>query len=150
MIIEAANMDLKQARDKNNNLLDAKLSNVVPEGDATIELEYMPEVESIVPLKKDIINIDNFVTIFINFSQQSNGYSNFLKDKNILHKCIKIYFLKRSGINYFIGPLYIDENKINKIYSVIGHMTFDYYTDYFEVINNYIETNSISNYLIYY
>jgi mRNA-degrading endonuclease RelE of RelBE toxin-antitoxin system len=25
MIIEAANMDLKQARDKNNNLLDAKL-----------------------------------------------------------------------------------------------------------------------------
>jgi len=101
-------------------------------------------------LKKDIINTNNFITIFINFSQQSNGYSNFLKDKNILHKCIKIYFLKRSGINYFIGPLYIDENKINKIYSVIGHMTFDYYTDYFEVINNYIETNSISNYLIYY
>ena len=29
-------------------------------------------------------------------------------------------------------------------------MTFDYYTDYFEVINNYIEVNSINNYLIYY
>jgi len=101
-------------------------------------------------LKKDIINIDNFVTIFINFSQQSNGYSNFLKDKTILNKYIKIYFLKRSGITYFIGPLYVDENKINKIYSVIGYMTFDYYTDYFEVINNYIKVNSINNYLIYY
>jgi hypothetical protein len=107
-------------------------------------------------LKKDIINIDidtdtnNCITIFINFSQQSNGYCNFLKDKNILNKCIKIYFLKRTGITYFIGPLYVDETKMNKIYSVIGHMTFDYYTDYFEVIDNYIKTNSISNYLIYY
>ncbi len=101
-------------------------------------------------LKKDIINTDNFITIFINFSQQSNGYSNFLKDKTILNKYIKIYFLKRSGITYFIGPLYVDENKINKIYSVIGYMTFDYYTDYFEVINNYIKVNSINNYLIYY
>jgi hypothetical protein len=101
-------------------------------------------------LKKDIIHSDNFITIFINFSQQSNGYSNFLKDNNILNKYIKIYFLKRSGITYFIGPLYVDENKINKIYSVIGYMTFDYYTDYFEVIDNYIKVNSITNYLIYY
>ncbi len=101
-------------------------------------------------LKKDIIHSDNFITIFINFSQQSNGYSNFLKDKTILNKYIKIYFLKRSGITYFIGPLYVDENKINKIYSVIGYMTFDYYTDYFEVIVNYIKVNSITNYLIYY
>ena len=101
-------------------------------------------------LKKDLINSDNFITIFINFSQQSNGYSNFLKDKNILNKYIKIYFLKRSGVTYFIGPLYVDQNKINKIYSVIGYMTFDYYTDYLEVIHNYIEVNSISNYLIYY
>ena len=101
-------------------------------------------------LKKDLINSDNFITIFINFSQQSNGYSNFLKDNNILNKYIKIYFLKRSGITYFIGPLYVDENKINKIYSVIGYMTFDYYTDYFEVIDNYIKVNSITNYLIYY
>ncbi len=101
-------------------------------------------------LKKDIIHSDNFITIFINFSQQSNGYSNFLKDKTILNKYIKIYFLKRSGVTYFIGPLYVDENKINKIYSVIGYMTFDYYTDYFEVIVNYIKVNSITNYLIYY
>ncbi len=101
-------------------------------------------------LKKDIIHSDIFITIFINFSQQSNGYSNFLKDKTILNKYIKIYFLKRSGITYFIGPLYVDENKINKIYSVIGYMTFDYYTDYFEVIVNYIKVNSITNYLIYY
>ena len=101
-------------------------------------------------LKKDIINIDNYTSIFINFSQQSNGYCNFLKDNSILNKYIKIYFLKRSGITYYIGPLYVDENKINKIYSVIGHMKFDYYTDYFEVINNYIKDNSISDYLIYY
>ena len=101
-------------------------------------------------LKKDIINIDNYTSIFINFSQQSNGYCNFLKDNSILNKYIKIYFLKRSGITYYIGPLYVDEIKINKIYSVIGHMTFDYYTDYLEVINNYIKDNSISDYLIYY
>jgi hypothetical protein len=73
-----------------------------------------------------------------------------LKDNSILNKYIKIYFLKRTGITYYIGPLYVDENKINKIYSVIGHMTFDYYTDYLEVINNYIKDNSISDYLIYY
>ena len=101
-------------------------------------------------LKKDIINIDNFTSIFINFSQQSNGYCNFLKDNSILNKYIKIYFLKRSGITYYIGPLYVDQIKINKIYSVIGHMKFDYYTDYFEVINNYIKDNSINDYLIYY
>jgi hypothetical protein len=101
-------------------------------------------------LKKDIINIDNFTSIFINFSHQSNGYCNFLKDNSILNKYIKIFFLKRTGITYYIGPLYVDQIKINKIYSVIGHMTFDYYTDYLEVINNYIKDNSISDYLIYY
>ncbi len=101
-------------------------------------------------LKKDVVNVDDFTSIFINFSQQSNGYSNFLKDKNILNKFIKIFFLKRSGVTYFIGPLYVDENKMNKIYSVIGYMTFDYYTDYFEVITNYIASNSITNYLVYF
>jgi len=30
-------------------------------------------------LKTDIINTNNYLTIFINFSQQSNGYSNFIK-----------------------------------------------------------------------
>jgi hypothetical protein len=101
-------------------------------------------------LKKDVVNVDDFTSIFINFSQQSNGYSNFLKDKNILNKFIKIFFLKRSGVTYFIGPLYVDENKMNKIYSVIGYMTFDYYTDYFEVITNYIASNAITNYLVYF
>jgi hypothetical protein len=46
-------MALEVDYDNEGNLLDAKLSNVVPKGDATIELEYMPEVETIVPLKAE-------------------------------------------------------------------------------------------------
>jgi hypothetical protein len=101
-------------------------------------------------LKTDIINTDNYTTIFINFSQQSNGYSNFIKNTDIINKCIKIYLLKKSGIEYLFGPLYVDNIKLSKIFSAIGYMKFDYYTDYLEVIHNYIKENNIDNYLIYY
>ncbi len=103
-------------------------------------------------LKKDKINNNNYITVFINFSQNSNSYSNFLKDKEkFISKNIKIYLLRKDGIiEELIGPLYIDDEKINIIYSGIGNMKFDYYTGYIESINQYINNNLIKNYLIYY
>ncbi len=101
-------------------------------------------------LKTDITNTNDYVSIFINFSQQSNGYSNFIKENNIINKYIKIYLLKRTGIEYLFGPLYVDDAKLSKIFSAIGYMKFDYYTDYLEVIHNYIKENNIDNYLIFY
>ncbi len=104
-------------------------------------------------LKKDkIINTDNYISIFINFSQNSNSYSNFLKDKQkFIGKIIKIFLLRKYGIiEELLGPLYVDNEKINIIYSGIGNMKFDYYTDYLESINEYININSIKNSLIYY
>ncbi len=101
-------------------------------------------------LKSDIIDTNDYLTIFINMSYQSNGYSNFIRDNSIINKNIKIYFLKKAGIEYLFGPLYVDCNKLFKIHSAIGSCKFDYYTDYFEVIDNYIKNNNIHNYLIYY
>ena len=101
-------------------------------------------------LKSDVVNTNNYLTVFINISQQSNGFVNFMKDKTIINKYIKIYLLKKTGIEYLYGPLYVDENKINKIYSSFGSIKFDYYTDYYEVIHNYITNNNIYNYLIFY
>ncbi len=101
-------------------------------------------------LKTDINNTNNYLTIFINFSQQSNGYSNFIKNTELINKHIKIYLLKRTGIEYLFGPLYVDTAKLNKIFSAIGFMKFEYYTDYLDVIHNYIKENNIDNYLIYY
>ena len=101
-------------------------------------------------LKLDIINTNNYLTIFINFSQQSNGYCNFIRDDNIINKYIKIYLLKKTGIEYLFGPLYVDKEKFYKLTIAIGNMKFDYYTDYKEVIHNYIKANNIDNHLIYY
>ncbi len=101
-------------------------------------------------LKKDINNTNIITTIFINFSQQSNSYSNFIKETSIINKYIKIYLLKKSGIEYLFGPLYVDNDKLFKIHIAIGNMKFDYYTDYLETIHNYIKYNNIDNYLIYY
>ena len=101
-------------------------------------------------LKSDIINIDNYISIFINYSQQSNGYSNFIRNNDLINKTIKIYLLKKTGIEYLFGPLYVDNTKLNKLHLTIGSMKFDYYTDYMETIHNYIKNNNIKNYLIYY
>ncbi len=104
-------------------------------------------------LKKDKINnTDNYISIFINFSQNSNSYSNFLKDKEkFIGKNIKIFLLRKDGIiEELLGPLYVDNEKINIIYLGIGNMKFDYYTSYMESINEYININSTKNYLIYY
>ncbi len=103
-------------------------------------------------LKKDKINNNNYITVFINFSQNSNSYSNFLKDKEkFIGKNIKILLLRKDGIiEELLGPLYVDDEKINIIYLGIGNLKFDYYTGYIESINNYINNNSINNYLIYY
>ncbi len=103
-------------------------------------------------LKKNKININDYITLFINFSQNSNSYSNFLKDKEkFIGKNIKILLLRKDGIiEELLGPLYVDDEKINIIYLGIGNLKFDYYTGYIESINNYINNNSINNYLIYY
>jgi hypothetical protein len=101
-------------------------------------------------LKLDIINTNNYITIFINFSQQSNGYSNFIRDNSFINKYIKIFLLKRIGIEYLFGPLYANGDKLHKIHISIGNMKFDYYTDYREVIDNYIKENNIDNYFIFY
>jgi hypothetical protein len=103
-------------------------------------------------LKKNKINNNDYITVFINFSQNSNSYSNFLKDKEkFIGKYIKIYLLRKDSIiEELLGPLYIDDEKINIIYSGIGNMKFDYYTDYIDTIYEYINNNLIKNYLIYY
>jgi hypothetical protein len=103
-------------------------------------------------LKKNKINNNDYITVFINFSQNSNSYSNFLKDKEkFIGKNIKILLLRKDGIiEELLGPLYVDDEKINIIYLGIGNLKFDYYTGYIESINNYINNNSIKNYLIYY
>ncbi len=101
-------------------------------------------------LKLDITTTNDYLTIFINFSQQSNGYSNFIKNTDLINKYIKIYLLKKTGIEYLFGPLYVDQNKLHKIFSAIGYMKFDYYTDYIDVIHNYIKEYTIDKYLIYY
>ncbi len=100
----------------------------------------------------DNIDNDNYISLFINFSQNSNSYSNFLKDKEkFIGKIIKIFLLRKDGIiEELLGPLYVDNEKINIIYSGIGNMKFDYYTGYLESINEYININSIKNSLIYY
>jgi hypothetical protein len=101
-------------------------------------------------LKSDISKTNNYLTVFINFSQQSNGYCNFIRDNNLINKYIKIYLLKKTGIEYLFGPLYVDNEKLHKLVIAIGNMKFDYYTDYKEVIYNYIKENNIDNHLIYY
>lgn len=126
-----------------NYLIDPQMEENIKEFKKASEL-YFEE------LKTDITNTNDYVSIFINFSQQSNGYSNFIRDNNLINKCIKIYLLKRTGIEYLFGPLYVDGVKLSKIFSAIGYMKFDYYTDYLEVIHNYIKENNIDNYLIYY
>jgi hypothetical protein len=99
-------------------------------------------------LKSNIVETNDYITVFINMSYQSNGYSNFIRDNNLINKYIKIYALKRSGIEYLFGPVYVDN--LDKISIAIGSLKFDYYTDYMEVIHKYIKNNNIDNYLIYY
>jgi hypothetical protein len=98
-------------------------------------------------------NSDEHLNIFINFSQNSNSFVNFLHDdkKKFINKTIKIYLLRMNGIiEKFIGPLYVDDEELNKIYSTLGFMKFDYNTDYIDTIKKYISDNSIKNYYIYY
>jgi hypothetical protein len=109
-------------------------------------------------LKNDKIEPQNLInkdilSIFINFSTNSNSYVNFLHDdqNKFLNKYIKIYFLrKNSVIEEFIGPLFVTQDKLNKIYSIIGHMNFDLNTGYLDVLHNYIKVNNVKNHFIYY
>lgn len=94
---------------------------------------------------------DNFQSIFINMSLQSNSYINFMNNmKKLIGKNIRLYFYKLNSIEK-ICDVFI-ENKIifDKIVNVILYSDHDYHTNTQNIIDDFIKLNNITNFYIYY
>lgn len=91
------------------------------------------------------------ISIFINKSNQSNGYSNFINDKSkYIGKVINLYFHKINSID-FIFKIFIEDSSImQRLINIILNSEFNHHTPMRIVIENYIKESQIENYFIYY
>lgn len=91
------------------------------------------------------------ISIFLNKSNQSNGYSNFINDESkYIGKVINLYFHKINSID-FIFKIFIEDSSImQRLINIILNSEFDHHTPMRIVIENYIKESQIKNYFIYY
>ena len=101
--------------------------------------------------KTNNLSIKPDMSIFINTSMSSNGIVNFMKElNNYKDKVIKIYLFKQNNvIDEFINIRLTDIN-INKLINILGNLDLAYCTGYRDKILDYIKTNNITDYIIYY
>ena len=121
-------MALEVDYDNEGNLLDAKLSNVVPEGDATIELEYMPEVESIVPLKaapkKPISTVPTEEQLVEQDPEASTRLSNNIGNKIVYGGAVGTLMLNSDGTYTIKNKDGIESIMYNQAPAFDGNLTF--------------------------
>jgi hypothetical protein len=111
------------------------------------DLEYFRNLNQTIDTK--IYN--NVINIFINMSQQSNGYLNFMNDnKKYINKFLNIYYHKKSGIELHLKIFIENSDVFKKLENIILNSDFDYYTPLRADIELYIKDNSIKNCFIYY
>lgn len=103
-------------------------------------------------LQQDIVHSNEECTIFINISNNSQGIIRFFNDKTkeFLNQIVKIYIITTNGVEHFIGPLHLTENKLNKIYNILGHYDSDYSLHDITIIHDFIKINNITKSFIYF
>jgi hypothetical protein len=121
-------MALEVDYDNEGNLIDAKLSDVVPEGDATIELEYMPEVESIVPLKaapKRPIQVPTEEQLVEQDPEESTRLSNNVGKKIVYGGAVGTLMLNSDGTYTIKNKDGIETIMYNQKPAFDGNLTFN-------------------------